>query len=137
RDELSKHRVLLQARLAKGLPAVHGDRVQLQQVVLNLILNAIEAMAGGGDDAARELAIVTECEGSAALRVSVSDSGPGVAAEARALCFEPFYTPKADGIGIGLSICRSIIDGHGGRLWVDADQDRGSVLRFTLPAAAG
>ena len=132
RGELSKHRVSLQMRLADGLPPVHADRVQLQQVMLNLILNAIEAMIGV-DDEVRELVISTESSPSEGLLVAVGDSGPGIAPEDRERVFESFYTTKAGGVGIGLSICRSIIDAHGGRLWADAHQPRGAVFRFTLP----
>jgi C4-dicarboxylate-specific signal transduction histidine kinase len=133
RGELSKHRVSVQMQLAEGLSPVHGDRVQLQQVVLNLILNAIEAMIGVDDDV-RELMICTESSPMEGLCVAVSDSGPGVAPEDRERIFESFYTTKASGVGIGLSICRSIIEAHGGRLWADAYQPRGAVFRFTLPA---
>jgi PAS domain S-box-containing protein len=133
RGELSKHRVSIQVRLAEGLYTVHADRVQLQQVMLNLMLNAIEAIISF-DDEARELVISTECIPAEGVLVSVRDSGPGVAPENRERVFESFYTTKAGGVGIGLSICRSIIDAHSGRLWVDADQPRGAVFRFTLPA---
>jgi signal transduction histidine kinase len=120
-------------QLAEGLSPVHGDRVQLQQVMLNLILNAIEAIISV-DDEERELVISTESSPSEGLLVAVGDSGPGVAPEDRERIFESFYTTKAGGVGIGLSICRSIIEAHGGRLWVDAHQPRGAIFRFTLPA---
>ena len=132
RGELSKNRVSLHAKLEGGLPPFHGDRVQLQQVVLNLILNAIEAMFNL-DDGARELTICTEATPSKDLLVTVSDSGPGVAADDRERIFESFYTTKSSGVGIGLSISRSIIEAHGGRLWADAPQARGAVFKFTLP----
>ena len=132
RGELSKHRVSIQMRLAEGLPPVHADRVQLQQVILNLILNAIEAMIGVNEEA-RELVIGTGSSPAEGLLVSIGDSGPGVAPEDRERIFESFFTTKADGVGIGLSICRSIIDAHSGRLWVDAHQPRGAVFRFALP----
>ena len=133
RGELLKHQVSLQMRLADGLSAAHADRVQLQQVMLNLILNAIEAMIGVGDDA-RELVISTASIPKGLLLVTVQDSGPGVAPENRERIFESFYTTKAGGVGIGLSICRSIVDGHSGRLWVDAHDPCGAVFSFTLPA---
>ena len=133
RGELSKNRVSVQTQLAEGLPPVHGDRVQLQQVMLNLILNAIEAMVGV-DAEVRTLVISTESSPSEGLLVTVGDSGPGIAPEDRERVFESFYTTKAGGVGIGLSICRSIIDAHGGRLWADAHQPRGAAFRFTLPA---
>ena len=132
RGELSKSRVSIEMRLGKGLSPAHGDRVQLQQVVLNLILNAIEAMISV-EDGARELVISTESSLPEGLLVAVGDSGPGVAPGDRERVFDSFYTTKAGGVGIGLSICRSIIDGHGGRLWADARQPRGAVFRFTLP----
>jgi PAS domain S-box-containing protein len=133
RGELLKHRVSLQMNLAEGLPPVHADRVQLQQVLLNLILNAIEAIFGI-DDEGRELVISTEANPSGGLLVAVADSGPGVAPEDRERVFQSFYTTKAGGVGIGLSICRSIADGHNGRLWADSNHPRGAVFRFTLPA---
>jgi PAS domain S-box-containing protein len=132
RGELSKYRVSVHTKLAEGLPPVHGDRVQLQQVMLNLMLNAIEAMTCV-DDAVRELVVSTESSSVEGLLVGVGDSGPGVAPEDRERIFGSFYTTKAGGVGIGLSICRSIIDAHGGRLWADAHQPRGALFKFTLP----
>jgi len=132
RGELTQHRVSVQTQLAEGLSAVHGDRVQLQQVMLNLILNAIEAMSSVDADA-RELMVSTESTPSEDLLVGVGDSGPGIPPEDRERIFGSFYTTKAGGVGIGLSICRSIIDAHGGRLWADAHQPRGAAFKFTLP----
>jgi predicted ATPase/signal transduction histidine kinase len=133
RGELTKHRVSVRTQLAPGLSPVHGDRVQLQQVVLNLILNAMEAMSSAGDEL-RELVICTDAAQPSGLLITVADSGPGVAADLRERIFESFYTTKSGGVGIGLSICRSIIEAHGGRLWADANRPRGAVLSFTLPA---
>jgi PAS domain S-box-containing protein len=133
RGELLKYRVSVQTQLAEGLSPVRGDRVQLQQVMLNLILNAIEAMTNV-DDEARELVVSTESSPAEGLLVAVGDSGPGIAPEDRERIFGSFYTTKPDGVGIGLSICRAIIDAHGGRLWADAHQPRGAAFRFTLPA---
>ena len=133
RGELSKHHVSIETQLAQGLPPVHGDRVQLQQVMLNLILNAIEAMLGV-DSEMRKLVISTEPNPPESLLVTVGDSGPGIAPEDRDRVFESFYTTKASGLGIGLPICRSIIDAHGGRLWADAHRPGGAAFRFTLPA---
>jgi C4-dicarboxylate-specific signal transduction histidine kinase len=133
RGELSKNRVSVQAKLTSGLAPAHGDRVQLQQVMLNLILNAIEAMIDV-DDGVRELVIVTESNPAEGLLVAIGDSGPGIATADRERIFESFYTTKPGGVGIGLSICRSIIDAHGGRLWADAHRPRGAMFRFTLPA---
>ena len=110
-----------------------GDRVQLQQVVLNLVLNAVEAMSS--EQGVRELSIVTEQSKTGEVLVAVRDSGPGVDREHLERVFEPFYTTKTSGVGMGLAICRSIIDAHGGRLWVDVNEPRGAVFRFTLPAA--
>ena len=101
--------------------------------MLNLILNAIEAIISV-DDEARELVISTESIPAEGVLVAVRDSGPGVAPENRERIFESFFTTKAGGVGIGLSICRSIIDAHSGRLWVDAHESRGAVFSFTLPA---
>ena len=133
RGELAKNCVTVHTQLAQGLPPVHGDRVQLQQVMLNLILNAMEAMLGV-DAQARELLISTESSPSQGLLVTVGDTGPGIALEHRERVFESFYTTKSSGLGIGLSICRSIIDAHGGKLWADTDQPHGAAFRFTLPA---
>ena len=102
-------------------------------MILNLILNAIEAMLGI-NQGAREIQISTESYSTREVLVAVSDSGTGIAPEHRERVFESFYTTKSNGLGIGLSICRSIIDGHGGRLWADGRQPNGSVFRFTLPA---
>jgi hypothetical protein len=129
--ELSKNCVSLQTELAEALPPAYGDRVQLQQVVLNLILNAIEAMVDV-DEEARELKISSESSPEEGLVVAVADSGPGVAMEDRERIFESFFTTKSGGVGIGLSICRSIIDAHGGRLWADARGPQGAIFRFTL-----
>ena len=132
RGELSKHRVSVQKELAEGLPPVHADRVQLQQVMLNLILNAIEAMSSArcGE---RELSIRTETSAEGLL-VAVCDSGPGVAVADRERIFEPFDTTKAGGVGIGLSVCRTIMDAHSGRLWVDSAPSGGAAFKFTLSA---
>lgn len=132
RGELLKNHVSVQMRLAQGLPPVQGDRVQLQQVMLNLIVNAIEAMTSI-EEAARELVVSAESSAAEGLLVAVADSGPGIGREDRERVFESFVTTKEGGVGIGLSICRSIIEGHGGRLWADAQQPCGAVFRFTLP----
>ena len=130
---IAKNHVSVRTCLADGLIPIQGDRVQLQQVVVNLILNAVEAMSTV-ENGARALSISTEpCE-TGGVQVAVSDSGPGIDPAHLQRIFEPFYTTKTSGIGMGLSICRSIIDGHGGRLWAEADGSRGTVFRFTLPA---
>ena len=134
RSEAANNGVSIHTRFAEGLSPVQGDRVQLQQVVLNLILNAVEAMSSV-DDMARELSISTEQSQADGVHVAVRDSGPGIDPEHRERVFEAFYTTKSRGIGMGLSICRSLIDAHGGRLWAEANEPRGAVFRFTLPAA--
>jgi C4-dicarboxylate-specific signal transduction histidine kinase len=131
RGELLKNHVSVQMRLADEVPPVMADRVQLQQVMLNLIVNAIEAMIDVRE-AERDLLVSTESR-SEGLLVTVADSGPGIAPKDRTRVFESFMTTKEGGVGIGLSICRSIIEGHGGRLWADANQPHGAALRFTLP----
>jgi PAS domain S-box-containing protein len=126
--------VSVRTRLAEALLPVQGDRVQLQQVVLNLILNAVEAMSTV-EAGPRELLITTEQAQTGGVLVSVRDSGPGIDPDHVDRVFEAFYTTKSSGVGMGLSICRSIIDAHGGRLWADMNASRGAVFRFTLPGA--
>jgi PAS domain S-box-containing protein len=133
RSEVVNKRVTVQTRLAEGLSPVQGDRVQLQQVVLNLILNAVEAMSSV-DDAPRELSISTEPRAADEILVAVRDSGPGIDPDHLERVFDSFYTTKPSGMGLRLSICRSIVDAHGGRLWADANEPRGAVFQFTLPA---
>jgi len=132
--ELKTHDIVMRADLAPNLPSVAGDRVQLQQVLLNLIVNAIEAMSGVRDRA-RELNIVTAAKDPGAVVVEVRDSGPGLDEEDTERVFEPFYTTKGQGIGIGLSISRSIVEAHGGRLWAASNEPYGAVFRFSLPVA--
>jgi PAS domain S-box-containing protein len=125
--------VSVQTQLARGVLLVLGDRVQLQQVLLNLILNAAEAMSSV-DEGARELSISTR-EDQTGVVVAVRDSGPGIDPEHLDRVFEAFYTTKSSGTGMGLSICRSIIHAHGGKLWAEANEPCGAVFQFTLPAA--
>jgi PAS domain S-box-containing protein len=132
RSVIIKNRVWVQTRLSEGLHPVHGDRVQLQQVVLNLLLNAVEAMASV-EEAPRDLLISTRQDHTGVL-VAVHDSGPGIHPEHLDRVFSSFYTTKPSGTGMGLSICRSIIDSHGGRLWAEANEPRGTTFQFTLPA---
>jgi PAS domain S-box-containing protein len=132
RSAIMKNNVSVLTALSDGLPPVHGDRVQLQQVVLNLTLNAVEAMTSV-KVGPRELLISTEQDHQGVL-VRVSDSGPGIAPEHRERVFKSFYTTKPDGTGMGLAICRSIIDAHGGRLWADANEPRGAIFQFFLPS---
>ena len=135
RAAINKHRVAVHTRLMDGPLTVEGDRVQLQQVALNLILNAIEAMTSV-DTGARDLSISTEQPQPNEVLVAVRDSGPGIDPNDLERVFETFYTTKSGGTGMGLSISRSIIFAHGGRLWADVNAPRGAVFRFTLPSAA-
>jgi PAS domain S-box-containing protein len=133
--EAVKNGVTVRTQLAAGLPLVYGDRVQLQQVMLNLTINAIEAMSVAGEGP-RELRISAEHAAEGGVLLAVEDSGPGLAPATRGRLFEAFYTTKPDGLGMGLSICRSIVEAHGGRLWATANQPRGAVFCFTVPACA-
>nr|WP_245310616.1 ATP-binding protein [Bradyrhizobium valentinum] len=132
RSEVVKHGISLQTELAPGLPMVEGDRTQLQQVILNLILNAIEAM-GGIDWGRRELRINTGREAGGGVLVTVRDSGPGLDPADVEHVFKAFYTTKPKGMGMGLAICRSMVEAHGGRMWASANEPRGAVFQFTLP----
>jgi PAS domain S-box-containing protein len=133
RGEAVKNGVSVQTDLAKDLPLIEGDRVQLQQVILNLIMNAVEAMSDVGEGA-RELLISTRKAEPNGVLVGVRDSGPGLAPAFLERVFDAFYTTKSGGLGMGLSICRSIIEAHGGRLWARANVLRGATFEFTLPA---
>ena len=129
-----KDGVSVQTHLTEGLSDAQADSVQLQQVVLNLILNAVEAMSSV-KKGAREMSISTEQHQAGGVLVTVRDSGPGIDPEHLDRVFDAFYTTKSSGVGMGLSICRSIINAHGGRLWADVNAPRGAVFRFTLPGA--
>ena len=132
RAEAANNSVSVRTQFAEGLPPVQGDRVQLQQVMLNLIVNAIQAMIGQG---ARELVISIDAVPSeGGVRVGVRDTGPGLSPESLSRLFEPFYTTKPEGMGMGLSICRSIVEAHGGRLWATRCEPRGALFQFTIPA---
>jgi PAS domain S-box-containing protein len=132
RSQLLEKGVSLQIGLAKGLPLIRGDRVQLQQVILNLIINAVEAMSDSSEGM-RELLISTAEDQLNGVRVEVRDSGPGLSAESLDRLFNPFYTTKPAGMGMGLSICRSIIEEHGGQVWATANIPQGAAFHFTLP----
>jgi C4-dicarboxylate-specific signal transduction histidine kinase len=134
--EAMKNGVSVRTQLAEGLPPIEGDRVQLQQVILNLIINAIEAMSGT-DRAPRVLLISTGRAEPDGVLVAVRDSGPGLTRAALERLFEAFHTTKPDGLGLGLSICRSIIDSHGGRLWASANLPRGAIFQFMIPGGPG
>ena len=131
-SELVKLAVSVRTQLAPGLPPVRGDRVQLQQVLLNLVMNAAEAM-GETSDQSRDLLISTQT-GPDGVLVAVRDSGPGLASSTLERLFEPFYTTKPGGLGMGLSICHSIVAAHGGRLWASANLPSGATFQFTVPA---
>ena len=131
-DELQGHQITVQTELIDDLPSVLADRIQLQQVVLNLIMNAIEAMSSVAGRA-RILRIKSELDESSGVLVSVEDSGSGIDSKDIERIFKAFFTTKARGTGMGLSICRSIIEAHHGRLWASARIDHGSVFRFVLP----
>jgi PAS domain S-box-containing protein len=133
RNVIMQNSVSVQTQLAEGPFPIHADRVQLQQVVMNLLLNAVEAM-GASQAGARELLISSEQHHKGVL-VAVRDSGPGIDAAHLERVFDPFYTTKSRGMGMGLSICRSIIDAHGGRLWAEVNETRGTIFQFSLPCA--
>src|SRR6185312_4667875 len=133
RSEISKNGVSVQTAFTGRALPVEGDRVQMQQVVLNLMLNAVEAM-GSVEAGPRELSISTMQTQANSVLVAVRDSGPGIDPESIERVFEAFYTTKSSGVGMGLSICRSIIDAHGGRLWAEPNEPRGAVFQFILPS---
>jgi PAS domain S-box-containing protein len=130
--ELRRSRVILRPELADGLPPVTGDRVQLQQVILNLLLNALDAMRGI-EDRPRHLVIRTEVDGDERVRLSVQDTGVGIDPQTLARIFDAFYTTKSDSMGIGLSVSHSIIDGHQGRLWAVPNDGPGATFSFSVP----
>ena len=152
RSEVQRNRVSLQTQLANDLPLILGDRIQLQQVILNLLINAIEAMGavdegprelwvssqkvtkipGESDEDTREDRTLAEAERSHVL-IALRDSGPGLDPKGLDRLFNAFYTTKPQGLGMGLAISRSIIEAHGGRLWATADASQGAVFQFTLP----
>ena len=132
RGEVVKNGVSVQTQLAEGLPLIQGDRVQLQQVILNLIINAAEAM-NGVSEGSRELQIGTGKDASGGVLVAVQDSGPGLKPESSDRLFDAFYTTKPGGMGMGLSICRSIVEGHGGRIWASRNAGPGATVQFTVP----
>ena len=133
RSELRRHAITIEHHLSSNLPHVVGDRVQLQQVVLNLMINSIEAMSAGKNQP-RMLQLSSEMDGIGDVLISISDTGIGLDPTKIDQIFEPFFSTKPDGIGMGLSICRSIIEAHGGRLWASPNLPNGSTFRFTLPA---
>jgi PAS domain S-box-containing protein len=133
--ELISHQVLLKMKLTPALPMILGDRVQLQQVIINLVMNGIEAMQPV-TDRPRELEVRSRQDETKEVLVSVTDCGVGISAENAARLFDAFFTTKPSGMGMGLSICRSIVEAHGGRLWVTANVPHGATFQFTLPVNA-
>ncbi len=130
-DDLDKHRIIVQAEPMDGLPAIRGNRVQLQQVLLNLIMNAIDAMAT--KDEPRILGVSSSLSEGDQVTVSVTDTGPGIGSQEADRIFTPLFTTKSDGMGMGLAICRSIIEAHEGRLWFTANGSRGATFHLMLP----
>src|SRR5712672_1623843 len=131
-SELQRNRVIVHSELADDLLPVTGDRVQLQQVLLNVVRNASDAMVGV-DDRPRQLLIRTEPEGTDHVRVTVRDAGVGIERQGVDKLFDAFYTTKSDGMGIGLSVSRSIIERHGGRLWMEPNDGPGATFAFSIP----
>ena len=131
--EVVKNNISVQTQLAEGLPRIHGDKVQLQQVILNLIINAVEAMSSVPEDSRKLLISARKDVGG--VVVVVQDSGPGLSPESVDRLFDAFYTTKAGGMGVGLSICRSIVEAHGGQIWASRDVGPGATLQLSLPLA--
>jgi signal transduction histidine kinase len=134
-SELQRSRVTLRHEFADDLPAVTGDRVQLQQVILNLLRNASDAMSGV-EDRPRQLTIRTERDEGDHVRLSVKDAGTGFEPESMNRLFEAFYTTKSDGMGMGLSVSRSIIENHHGLLWAQPNDGPGATFSFSIPCGA-
>ena len=132
RVELQQHSVDLQTQLNEHLPTVLGDKVQLQQVVLNLVMNAVEAMQSVQH---RVLKVQTDQTNPGMVRVSIEDTGTGIDPANIDRVFKPFFTTKANGMGMGLVICRSIIENHDGRIWVSPSTNGGSIFQFELPTS--
>jgi C4-dicarboxylate-specific signal transduction histidine kinase len=135
RGELQRHGIALRTNLEENVGSTVGDRIQLQQVVLNLILNAVEAISSA--DQPTRLITVGSTRVGERITVTVADTGPGIDPAKSDLVFDAFFTTKSGGLGMGLSICRSIVEAHGGRLWVTANEPVGSAFSFTLKTAKG
>jgi C4-dicarboxylate-specific signal transduction histidine kinase len=133
RHEIRKYQIELRTQLDETLPWVNGNEVQLQQVILNLLMNAVEAMQLAQP---RILSIRSRLKAPEVVNVSIEDTGTGIDPSESRLIFQPLFTTKARGMGIGLSICRSIIEGHGGRIWASQGLDNGSIFQFDLSVAA-
>ncbi|MGD0490541.1 MAG: ATP-binding protein [Steroidobacteraceae bacterium] len=131
-SELHQHDISLETRFSPAVGFIKGDRTQLQQVIVNLVVNAIEAMSAS-TESPRILRVITEPDPNGGVLTSVEDSGSGIAAGAFDRIFDPMFTTKPDGMGLGLSICRSIVEAHGGRLWAMPNPTGGSIFQFSLP----
>ena len=129
---MHRHLVVVATHLAAEVPLVRADRIQVQQVLLNLLINAIEALSGVGDGP-RELVVQSDTDATQGVLVTVRDSGPGLDPQHLDRLFDAFYTTKPHGLGLGLAISRRIIEAHGGRLWATANVPRGAVVQFTVP----
>jgi signal transduction histidine kinase len=134
RSEIRRHDITLHSTLETDSRPVSGDRVQLQQVLLNLIVNSIEAMSATVD-LPRELRVSSKLGETGDVLVTVEDTGPGIDPAIRNRIFDSLFTTKPDGLGMGLAICRSIIDAHGGRIWVSPRVPHGTIFRFVVPGA--
>jgi C4-dicarboxylate-specific signal transduction histidine kinase len=132
RSELIDRGVTAHSELAPSLPILQADRVELQQVLINLVTNACDAMTDTPREA-RALTIRTGLDGNGFVLISVCDAGPGIAEGKLEQVFEPFFTSKANGMGLGLSVCRTIVNAHGGKLWAEHNPDRGATFRLLLP----
>ena len=136
RPDAAARQVNLALDVADGVPHVLGDRVQLQQVLLNLILNGMDALEGVGGRRNRTVSMAARRDAAQVVEISVTDTGPRIAADQLDRIFDPFFSTKAKGVGMGLSISRTIVEAHGGRLWAQNNADGGADLRMTLPIAA-
>ena len=134
RVDAATRQVKVHLEVPGDLPPVQGDRVHLQQVLLNLILNGMDALNGAAAED-RRVSVAVECNGARTVEVAVSDSGTGIPSEALAQIFNPFFTTKPTGMGMGLAISRTIIEAHGGRIWAENRHGGGAAFRFTLPIA--
>jgi two-component system, LuxR family, sensor kinase FixL len=134
RSELADRGVTVHSELASGLPILQGDRVELQQVLINLVTNACDAMADMPSED-RAVTIRTGLDGNDFVSISVCDAGPGIAEGKLEQVFEPFFTSKANGMGLGLSVCRTIINAHGGKLWAEHNSGRGATFHLLLPVS--
>jgi signal transduction histidine kinase len=135
--EIREHEVILETQLCRDVGPLSGDRIQLQQVLVNLIRNGIESMFEAGVSPPRILRVSSSLECDGTVHIAVADSGTGLDATTLDRIFEPFFTTKSHGTGLGLSICRTIVEGHGGRLWATPRVPRGSIFRFALPLVKG